>query len=140
MDQKGTFSKIEKTEKRMYGPKALLICGYPVEERAVILDLIDKTGLAGFSVIFASSGDLDTGVGEVLRHDNKAGIDEPSDMSRAVIMSGLKQNELHSLMGTYRKAGFPRQIWATLTPVSEKWPLRELLKELKAEDRVMKKR
>ena len=53
-------------------------------------------------------------------------------------MSGLTQNELHGLMAAYRKSGFPRQLWAALTPVSEKWPLEQLLKELETEDRVMK--
>ena len=124
----------------MYGPKVLLICGYPVEERNVLLDLIYKTGLTGFRIVFASSGDLDRGLGEILQHEDRAGIDEDSTMPRAVIMSGLKQKELHNLMAAYRKGGFPRQIWATLTPVSEKWSLEKLLKELESEDLAMKRR
>ena len=53
-------------------------------------------------------------------------------------MSGLTQNGLHRLMAAYRKAGFARPIWATLTPVSEAWPLEHLLHELQAEDKAMK--
>ena len=53
-------------------------------------------------------------------------------------MSGLTQNELHRLMAAYRKAGFARQIWATLTPISEEWSLEHLLNELQAEDMAMK--
>ena len=55
-----------------------------------------------------------------------------------LLMSGLTQNELHRLMAAYRNAGRSRQIWATLTPFSEKWPLEHLLNELQAEERAMK--
>jgi hypothetical protein len=53
-----------------------------------------------------------------------------------MILSGFKQNELYTLMSAYRKADLPRQLWATITPVSEDWTLANLLEELAAEDRV----
>ncbi|NNL43659.1 MAG: DUF3783 domain-containing protein, partial [Desulfobacterales bacterium] len=45
--------------------------------------------------------------------------------------------ELHRLLTTYRKAGFASQLWASLTPVSEEWPLENLLNELQAEKKSM---
>jgi len=45
MKHKGSFTKIAKSEKRMYGPKGLLVCGYPEEERAGFIKLADKVGL-----------------------------------------------------------------------------------------------
>ncbi|MBN2060320.1 MAG: DUF3783 domain-containing protein [Deltaproteobacteria bacterium] len=138
MNHKGQFTKIGKSKKRMYGPRALLVCGYPLKERAVLLDMSDKIGLAGTRIVFASSHNLGTSVGDILTHEDKAGLDDVSSMPRAVIMSGLAQNELHNLMAAYRKEGLSRQIWATLTPVSEKWPLEKLLNELEAEDRAMR--
>jgi hypothetical protein len=33
MEQKAEFSRIDKSEKRMYGPRGLLVCGYAEEER-----------------------------------------------------------------------------------------------------------
>ena len=138
MKHKGQFTKIGKSKNRMYGPKGLLVCGYPEEERTDFLKLVDEVGLVGIRIVFASSHDLGASVGGILAHENKAGIVGPSNMQRAVVMSGLTQNELHRLMADYRKAGFARQIWATLTPVSEKWPLEQLLNELQAEDKAMK--
>jgi hypothetical protein len=139
MKHKGSFTKIAKSKKRMYGPRGLLVCGYPEEERAGFIKLADKIDLGGVRVVFATSHDLGTSIGDILCHENKAGFEGESVMSRAVVMSGLTQNELHRLMAAYRKAGRPHQIWATLTPFSEKWPLGHLLDELQAEGRAMKK-
>ena len=138
MKPKGQFTKIGKTEQRIYGPRGLLVCGYSKEERSDFLKFIEKSGPAGIQIAFASSLDLEKRVGDVLVKEEKAESAEESDMPRAVIMSGLTQNELHGLMAVYKQAGFKRQIWATLTPVSEKWPLEVLLKELQAEEKAMK--
>jgi hypothetical protein len=54
-------------------------------------------------------------------------------MPAALIMAGITEAELHRLMEGYRQAGLPWPLWATLTPISETWTLRALLKELAAE-------
>jgi hypothetical protein len=138
MNQKGQFTKIGESEERMYGTRGLLVCGYAEEERDDFIKLVDKIGLNDIRVVFAASHDLGTNVGDILTHEDKAGFAGASDMPRAVIMSGLTQNELHLLMASYRGTGFTRQIWATVTPVSEGWPLESLLNELQAEHKAMK--
>ena len=137
MEHKGKFNKVKKSNKPMYGPRALLVCGYLEEEQSVFLGLIEKTGLDGVRVIFATTRDLTKTVGDILSNENFEGSTATSDMSRAVVMSGLTQKELHNLMGTYRKTGFTPQIWAALTPVSEKWPLETLLDHLVEEKKAM---
>jgi hypothetical protein len=122
----------------MYGPRGLLVCGYPEEERSDFLKLVDKVGLSGIRIVFAASHDLGTSVGDILTHENKTGFVGTSNIPRAVVMSGFTQNELHRLMAAYRKAEFARQIWATLTPISEQWPLEQLLNELQTENKAMK--
>jgi hypothetical protein len=137
MKHKGQFAKVGKSKKRMYGPRGLLICGYPEEERTDFLKLVDQVGLSGLRVVFATSHDLETSVGDILTHENKAGFVSASDMPRAVVMSGFTQKELHLLLAAYRKAGFAGQIWATLTSISKEWPLEKLLNELQAENKAM---
>lgn len=139
MEEKGMFKRIDKSDKRMYGPRGLLVCGYPLEERDVFLELVIKT-LGEISVIFGANRDVENILGEIFKHEHKTGLNDSSDLPRAVIMSGLSQNELHSLMGAYRGAGFINQIWATLTPISEKWTLKALLIELLAEAKTMRKK
>jgi hypothetical protein len=137
MTHKGEFTKVEKSSERMYGPTGILVCGYMAEERGDFLKLLDKAGLTGIRVVFATTHDLKTRLGEIFPHENMAGLEGESAMPRAVVMSGLTQNELHGLLGSYREAGLVRQIWATVTPVSETWTLEQLLNELQAEDRAM---
>jgi hypothetical protein len=136
-EQKGTFKKVDHSENHMYGPRALLICGYPAEEHHPFVDMLEKIGLAGVRAVFATAQDLTSTVGDLLLLEDKTGFRETSPMQRAVIMSGLTQKELHVLMGVYGKVGLPSQLWATLTPVSEGWPLGALLEELEAERRAM---
>ena len=139
MEEKAEFTKIDKSDKRMYGPRGLIVCGYPVEEREGFLELV-KNRLDDIPVIFGVNTDVESNLGEILNHDHKAGMDDPSELPRTVIMSGLSQNELHGLMGAYRGEGFVRQLWATLTPVSENWTLKVLLIELLAEAEKMRKK
>ncbi|MDY6792836.1 MAG: DUF3783 domain-containing protein [Thermodesulfobacteriota bacterium] len=138
MKHKEQFTKVGKSNKRMYGPKGLLVCGYPEEAWNDFLNLVDQVGLSDTRVVFASSNDLEESVGDMLTDESKAGFAGASDMPRAVIMSGLTQNELHRLLTAYREAGFASQIWATLTPVSQNWPLGHLLNELQTENKAMK--
>ncbi|MBN1846948.1 MAG: DUF3783 domain-containing protein [Deltaproteobacteria bacterium] len=138
MEHKGTFTKISKSGKRMYGPRGLLVCGYLEAERMDLINLLDQADLTGIRVVFACSDDLETRVGDVITKEDRAGLDGVSDMPRAIVMSGLIQHELHNLMAAYKKEGLVRQIWASLTPVSEGWPLKDLLNELQKEDKVMR--
>ncbi|UCG67273.1 MAG: DUF3783 domain-containing protein [Deltaproteobacteria bacterium] len=59
-------------------------------------------------------------------------------MRRAIIMSGFSQKELYQLMALYSLAELPPQLWARLTPVSEKCSVPQLLDELAAESEAIK--
>ena len=135
-----TFQKIEKSEERLYGPPCILVCGYPADEQESIRSLFASCGLSGHPVVFAGEDDGDTLLGELVKQESGKGRDLSSGLARAIIMSGFTQNELHSLLSSYRKEKFEQQLWATLTPVSEGWTLRDLLKELRAEAEAFKRR
>ncbi len=129
---KGTFRKVGESENRMFGPTCLIICGYDSSEQEEILSLI-KECLSELPVIFAAKADSGTKLGEMAASKAGKGRGISSDLKRAIIMSGLTEKELHLLLKSYRDKGFPTQLWATLTPVSEKWTLERLLQELSAE-------
>ena len=140
MEQKAEFNRIDKSDNRMYGPRGLLVCGYAEEERSIFTDFIVQAGMNDVPVIFAVNEDVVKTLGELFTHEHRSGIKGPSELPRAVIMSGLSQNELHNLMGAYRESGFVSQIWASLTPTSETWTLKALLLELLSEARAMQKK
>ncbi|MEJ2475328.1 MAG: DUF3783 domain-containing protein, partial [Desulfobacterales bacterium] len=77
---------------------------------------------------------------EVLSAEDRSGMGYSSTLHRAIIMSGFLQSEVHTLMTAFRQAGLPRQLWATVTPVSENWTLAALLTELAQEDRAMQQK
>jgi hypothetical protein len=135
----GTFEKIGKSEERLYGPKGIIVCGYPPPEHEPLANALEKLGFGDRPIIFMTNNAALETLKNVLTWENRSGIGQPSDMARAVIMSGFSQEEVHRLMNAYRQAGLPRQLWATLTPASENWTVSHLLKELAAEDEAMKR-
>ena len=134
-----TFQKVGKSEKRMFGPPCILVCGYGAEEQDRILALFEKCGLSPHPVVFSAKEDEGATLGELVRMDDGQGRGVSSGLARAVILSGLTEKELHRLISTYRAEGFPAQLWATLTPISEGWTLGKLLAELSAEAEAFRK-
>jgi len=136
----GTFTKVEKSEETMYGPRQLLVCGYKSGQEPLLLALLNQIDMADLPVKFITDGESRMTLKDVLALKEKGGEGKPSTLSRAIIMCGLTHKELHRLMGVYRGSGFPKQLWATLTPVSENWTVEALLAELARESDAMKQR
>ena len=137
---KGTFTKVEKSEEKMYGPRQLLVCGYSPGQQPILLSLLNQIDMADLPVKFITDADSRRTLKDVLALKEKRGEGEPSALSRAIIMCGLTHKELHRLMGVYRGSGFPKQLWATLTPISENWTVKDLLEELAKESEAMRQR
>jgi len=137
MAQEGTFTKVEKSSEQMYGPKGLLVCGYPESEQQTLLSLLKENELSACPVIFATNGDIQKSLKEAFNLDHKHGQGENSDMKRVAILSGFTQNELHTIMECYKGSTLPIQLWAALTPISENWSVAALLDELSAEHEEM---
>jgi len=123
----------------MYGPRKLLVCGYVVEDQVPFLSFLETLGFKDLPVVFVTEKDIQLSLETLLNRGNNEGFGEASNMTRAVILSGFTQNDLHKLISGYRQYQLPRQLWATLTPISEKWPIAELLEELSKEAQAMKK-
>jgi hypothetical protein len=128
------FSKIgSSAKKRLFGPRAVLVCGYTATEQALLLDMIERFRLAELPAIFAIGEDMDRPVGELLALASGHGRGQDSPLPRAVVLSGVTEKELTTFMAAWKHLGLPRQNWATLTPTSEAWPLMDLLTELDLE-------
>lgn len=136
----GEFQKIKESDERMYGPKGILVCGYPAPEHRFFALFMEKAGFNDRPVIFPANKDAGKTLKELLGLTTGSGMGEPADLPRAVIMSGFTQNEVHRIMNAYRQAGLPAQLWATLTPASETWLLADLLNELVKENECLKEK
>jgi hypothetical protein len=139
MSHKSTFQKVKKANKKMYGTRGILICGYSLPEQPLLLSFLEQSGFQDLGVIFVTTSQTTNTLKELLALPHKSGQGEDSDMRRAIIMSGFTQKELHKLMKAYRLAELPSQLWATLTPTSENWSVNNLLKELAAESEAIQK-
>ena len=133
------FQKVDQLDNMLYGPRKLLLCGFAAEVQPKFITLLDMIGLSSIPLVWVTQDQADIHVGELVQLDDGAGTGASSELPRAIIMSGISQNELHTLMAGCRKSGMQQPLWATLTPTSESWPIQNLLKELAAEHQAMQK-
>jgi len=91
------------------------------------------TGLADLDVVWVAADQADDEIGQLMELAPATGTGTDSNLPRAIVVASISENELHNLMNTCRASGMKSALWAVLTPVSEKWTLRQLLAELEAE-------
>ena len=139
MNDSSSFSRISQSSQRLYGPRRLLICGFTKDGQTLLDKVLRAVAIPSLPLIYATSADLDVALTDMLSKPEGSGRDEASRIPAAIIMAGISEKELHQLMSGYRHAGLPNPLWATLTPMSESWTLRRLLKELSAERAALEK-
>lgn len=128
------FEKVQQSDVPLYGPIKLILCGFPAAARDKMARVMEMAGIADVPVVWADTTHQNHTLGELLAPF--CANDAPEDaapLPRAVIVSGITQNQLHALMGICRQTGMREALWATLTPTSENWTLGQLLRELAAE-------
>jgi len=131
------FQKVSRSNKPLYGPRKLLLCGFDAAVQPKFIKLMDMVGLSKIPLVWVTEDQAEDCVGELVQLEDGAGAGNSSELPRAIIMSGITQNELHLLMSGCRRSGMQQPLWATLTPTSETWSIQNLLKELAAEHRAM---
>jgi hypothetical protein len=134
------FEKVSASDKPMYGPRKLLICGFSADIQPHVVKLLEILKLSDVQQIWVTEEQAGSLISELLALEHDTGLGVSSKLPRAIIMSGLTQKELHVLMSGSREAGMKPPLWATLTPTSESWTVRDLLKELAAEHEAMQQK
>ena len=127
------FEKITRSDAPMYGPRKMVLCGFPIAGHVKFKSVLEKSGLAGVPLVWASEEQKSRKLSELTALPDGTGCETASHLPRAVIVAGLTQNELHALMTACRQSGMQQALWAVLTPTSETWTLHALLSELEAE-------
>ncbi|MEW6076193.1 MAG: DUF3783 domain-containing protein [Thermodesulfobacteriota bacterium] len=133
----GTFTRMGETDQPLYGPKALLVCGFTPPEQDAVMKLLAAVRLTDVPIIFAAATDGEEKLADLLRRTDQSGRNADSGLARAIIISGITESELHRTLAAYRQSGLPRPLWATLTPFSENWTLSALITELEQERTAM---
>ena len=132
-----TFEKITTSDKPLYGPRKLLLCGFPAAAQPKFETVLDMVGLLDVPKIWVSDDQGDMTLSALLQLPDNSGASVLSNLPRAIVVAGISQNELVSLMALCKKAGMMNALWATVTPVSENWSIQQLLAVLAAEQKAM---
>lgn len=137
---KGGFDKIDASDTRLYGPRKMVLCGFDEVAQPKLKSLLRVHGIKDLPLVWVASPLVLRPLSEILDQKDGHGEGQSSDLPRAIIVSGITQNELHKIMNGCREAGMKPPLWAVLTPTSEKWPMIQLLAELEAERMAMEQR
>ena len=136
----GTFEKVQHSDSPMYGAPKLLLCGFSASAQTKFGAVLKMAGMQHVGVVWANEKDEKETLAALLGLPDGTGMGTGSALSRAIIVSGITENQLHGLMTVCRKSGMQQSLWAALTPTSETWPLGQLLDELQAERKALSRR
>jgi hypothetical protein len=137
---KSSFEKITQSQKVLYGPRRILLCGFDSKGQNMFETVLGMAGLSEVSRVWVSSDQKKTTVSDLLEVADGSGAGAVSELPRAVIVSGLTEAQLISLMTACKKSGMQQALWAVLTPVSKTWTVDQLLAELARERGAMQGR
>lgn len=134
-----TFEKITHSDKPLYGPEKLILCGFSAAIQPKFEAVLGMAGLQKVPLVWAQESQLKTSLSELTALPSGAGSGESSTLPRAIIVAGITEQQLQTLMDVCRKTGMQQALWATVTPTSETWLLIDLLAELAAERKALRK-
>ena len=136
---KNTFKKVGDSDQRMYGPRGILACGYSPGEQESLLNFLENEGFNGIPVVFVPESEEEKTLGEFFKRSHLSGFQTDPGITQALILSGISERELQRLLSAFRGGAFPRPLLAALTPTSERWSVRTLLRELNREAEEMRR-
>ena len=140
MTDNSTFEKVTQSEKTLYGPRKLLLCGFSVEAQKKLESLLGMVGIVDVPRVWVTTEQGEASLADLLAVADGSGAGAVSALPRAVIVAGITEAQLIGLMTACKKSGMQPALWAVLTPVSETWTVGQLLAELARERDAMQKR
>jgi len=133
------FEKITQSNKPLYGPEKLIVCGFSAALQPKFEKILDMAGLKQVSIVWILESQQDALLSELIDLPSGSGRGKSSALPRAIIVAGITERQLQTLMAVCRQSGMKKPLWATLTPTSETWLLKNLLAELSAEREALQK-
>jgi hypothetical protein len=140
MAEKSTFEKVTRSEKILYGPRKLLLCGFEAESQKKFETILGLAGLPEVPKVWVATQQGTVPLADLLELESGSGAGTSSNLPRAVIVAGITEAQLIRLMTVCKKSGMQQALWAVLTPVSEKWTVEQLLAELAREREALQKK
>lgn len=140
MTDEARFEPLDDDDQPGEGPAALLLAGFDPDALGPVTTLLAEVGAPGHRVILVSREMLAGTLGAALSAQTP-GEPLPADaLPRVAILSGLSGRQIHGLIDSWPVTGLWRPLWASTTPTNLGLGLRDLLRELLAEQRALEAR
>lgn len=133
-----TFRPVGDSDRQMHGATAVLASGFSVQEQTILRAMMDTAGLETVPTVYITAATLPLTLDALAALPAEANAGETAELPKALVMSGLTEQQLHTLMDSYRASGLPRPLWASVTPTSAGWTIKHLLIELLKEREAMR--
>ncbi|GLT66794.1 hypothetical protein SLA2020_391430 [Shorea laevis] len=115
-----------------YGPPALLLIGFEVEEVAKIQQLLKELDGEFMEVICCTEDMISCSLWEAMntRQPNLEEVKIAKSLPRICFLSGLTGEEMMMFIDAFPEAGLEAAVFAALVPNSADKPLQELIEEI----------
>ncbi|XP_059317527.1 uncharacterized protein LOC132068081 isoform X1 [Lycium ferocissimum] len=115
-----------------YGPPALLLLGFEVDEAAKIQQLLKEMDGEFLQVIFCTEDMISRSLWEAIntKQPNLDASKIAKQLPRICFLSGLTGEEMMMFMDAFEESGLEEPVFAALVPNSQDKPLQELIDEI----------
>ncbi|KAK4353613.1 hypothetical protein RND71_025807 [Anisodus tanguticus] len=115
-----------------YGPPALLLLGFEVDEAAKIQQLLKEMDGEFLQVIFCTEDMISHSLWEAVntKQPNLDASKIAKQLPRICFLSGLTGEEMVMFMDAFEESGLKEPVFAALVPNSQAKPLQELIDEI----------
>ncbi|GMY09279.1 Vacuolar acid trehalase [Fagus crenata] len=119
-------------EEPRYGPPALLLLGFEVEEAAKIQQLLKELDGEFLEVIFCTEDMITRSLWEAMhtRQPQLEAVKVAKSLPRICFLSGLSGEEMIVFIDAFPETGLEPAVFAALVPNSADKPLQELIEEI----------
>ncbi|KAH0676861.1 hypothetical protein KY285_024662 [Solanum tuberosum] len=115
-----------------YGPPALLLLGFEVDEAAKIQQLLKEMDGEFLQVIFCTEDMISRSLWEAVntKQTNLEASKIAKQLPRICFLSGLTGEEMMMFLDAFEESGLEDPVFAALVPNSAEKPLQELIDEI----------
>ncbi|XP_004308763.1 PREDICTED: uncharacterized protein LOC101312783 [Fragaria vesca subsp. vesca] len=129
-------------ESMIFGPPALLLLGFELEEAATVQDFLKQIGGDFLKIIYCTedmiTGSLWDAMNTIQPNLEEVKIAKP--LPRICFLSGLSGEEMMMLIDDFPETGLEPAVFAALVPNSAEKPIEELIDEIMADHEMITKK
>lgn len=122
-----------------YGPPALLLLGFQVEEAAQIQQLLKDLDGEFLQIVFCTEEMINASLWEAVntKQHNLEVAEIAKSLPRICILSGLTGEEMMMFIDAFPESGLEPPVFAALVPNSADKPVKELIEEIMGDHEMM---